>query len=587
MERRLAAILVADVAGYTRLMERDEPGTMATLADRRKTVWEPLLAKYNGRVIRTKGDSTLAEFASAVAAVRCAVDVQRAMKAANAQVSGDRAIVLRIGLNLGDVMVEDGDLFGDGVNVAARLEAMAEPGAICLSGAVHQQVERLVSFSFKDLGDQTLKHIARPVRVYCVADDQEAEGDVSHVRSPTNQTSLPSSKPSIAVLPFTNMSGDADQQYFSDGITEDIITELSRFHSLFVIARNSSFQYRDKAVDVKRIGRDLGVQYVVEGSVRKTGTQFRITAQLVDATAGSHLWASRYDRKLEDIFATQDEVTTEIASVVVGRVHAAGIDGARRKHTTSLAAYDYFLRGLEHFNRAGSDDTVPAREMFERAIALDPTFAQGHALLAMTLTEAFIADKWTMPEQEVTAALDRFLMHAQRSVDLDANDALCHCALACSHLFRKSFGLAVDHFDLALQLNPNDPDIRVYRGLLDMFMGQPQHALDVLDTALKHNPTPPNWYREIQGMIFYALRRYEEAAGAWERTTAKRPYVYRYLAACYMELGDTEKAQVLVAHALRLQPHFSLRLWAELEPYLHRHDLEHMLGGMRKAGLPE
>jgi adenylate cyclase len=317
------------------------------------------------------------------------------------------------------------------------------------------------------------------------------------------------------------------------------------------------------------------------------GAQVRITAQLVDATTGTHLWASRYDRGLEDIVATQDEVTTAITGVVVGRVHAAGIDRVRRKHTGSLAAYDCFLRGLEHFNRAGSEDTVPARQMFERAIEIDPDFAQGHALLATILTEAFLVEKWTMSQEDSMAALDHALATAQRAVYLDGNDALCHCALACAHLFRKSFDLAAHHFEIAVQLNPNDANIIAYRSLLEMFTGRPQEALHSLDVAMRLNPTPPNWYREIQGMVFYALRRYGDAARAWERATAMRPYVYRYLAACYAEIGNLGKVRALVDQSLRLQPHFSLRVWAIWEPYLYRDDLEHLLGGMRKAGLPE
>src|SRR5262250_2297353 len=294
VQRRLAAILAADVVGYSRLMEQDEAGTMAALADRRKAILEPLFAKYRGRVVRLMGDGTLAEFASAVDAVQCSVDIQKAMREANSRLPEDRAIVLRVGLNLGDVVVEDGDLYGDGVNVAARLESMADPGGICLSAAIHQQVERLLPFAFRDLGDQALKKIARPVRVYCIADDDAAKG------APSGRTFPVQSRPSVAVLPFVNMSGDPEQEYFSDGITEDIITELSRFRQLFVIARNSSFQYRDKAKDLGRIGRELGVQYVVEGSIRTSGGRVRITAGAVEVATRNQLWTEHYDRDLQD-----------------------------------------------------------------------------------------------------------------------------------------------------------------------------------------------------------------------------------------------------------------------------------------------
>src|SRR5215475_10237838 len=286
-QRHLAAILVADVVGYSRLMEQDEAGTMAALADRRRAILEPLFTKYRGRVIRLMGDGTLVEFASAVDAVQCAVDIQRAMKEANATLSEDRAIVLRVGLNLGDVVVKDGDLYGDGVNVAARLEAMADPGGICLSAAIYQQVERLLPFAFRDLGDQALKNIARPVHVYCIADNGEM-GDSRRTGTPSGRTFSSQSKLSVAVLPFVNMSGDPEQEYFSDGITEDIISGLTHFGSLLVIAHNSSFQYRERP-DLRQVGRELGVQYAVEGSVRKAGNRIRISAQLLDTTTGRHL----------------------------------------------------------------------------------------------------------------------------------------------------------------------------------------------------------------------------------------------------------------------------------------------------------
>ena len=577
--RRLAAILAADVVGYSRLMEQDEAGTLAALKERRKRILQPLVTEYSGRIVKVMGDGVLVEFASAVNSVACAVELQKHMASANVGLSDDHHIVLRIGINLGDVMVEGRDLYGEGVIVAVRLEAMAEPGGICVSGSVHEQIANKLPLAFEDLGSCAVKNIARPIHVF----------RINAAVRPTHAAidSVTSAKPAIAVLPFTNMSGDPEQQYFSDGIAEDIITELSRFHSLLVIARNSSFQYRDKAIDVKRVGRELGVQYAVEGSVRRAGAHIRITAQLVDATTGSHLWANRYDRDLEDIFAMQDEVTTAIVGIVVGQVQAAGIDRARRKRTDSFAAYDFFLRGLEHFNRAGSDDTVPAQHMFERAIEIDPNFAQGHALLALILLEVFLAEKWTSSQGNSMPALDHALQIAQRPVALDCNDAMCQFALAGAHLFRKSFDLAAHHFDLAMQLNPNDADIIAHRSLLEMFTGRPQQALQSLDLAMKLNPTPPNWYREIEGHAFYAQRRYEEAARAWGRGTARRPYVYRFLAACHAQMGCLDEAQTLVDQSLRLQPRFSLRVWATFEPFLHRGDLEHLLDGLRKAGLPE
>jgi len=395
----------------------------------------------------------------------------------------------------------------------------------------------------------------------------------------------PPSKPSIAVLPFTNMSGEADQQYFSDGVSEDIITELSRFHSLLVIARNSSFQYRGGAIDVKRVGRELGVQYIVEGSVRKAAEKIRITAQLVDATTGSHLWAHRYDRDLRDIFAIQDEVATAIVSTVAGEVQAAGIEQARRKRTDQLPAYDYLLRGLELVNRFSSEDFAPAKLMFEKAIAIDANFAQAHAWLAFVLVQLFWLEIYR-PEGQM-AELDTALAAAQKAVTLDGNDGLCHRALGFVHFGRKSFDLAEYHCDLATRLNPNDADSFAHRSLVETFTRRPDQAINSLAVAMRLNPRPPNWYWADQGLAFYGLRRYMEAANAFERATARPASIQRYLAACYAQMGRTAEARAAVAEALRLQPTFTLRVWTKFETYKFQADLDHMLEGFRKAGLPE
>ena len=367
-KRRLAVILAADVVGYSRLMEQDEAGTLATLKARRREVLEPLVARHRGRIFKIAGDSALAEFGSAVGAVQCAIDLQREMASANDALSDERSIVLRIGVNLGDVIVEGSDLYGDGVNIAARLEGMAEPGGILVSGTAYDHVRNKVSTGFDDLGVRNLKNIREPVRVFAVS-------GISHVRA----AAVTADKPSIAILPFVNMSGDPGQTYFSDGVTEDIITELSRFPSLFVVARNSSFQYRDKAVDVRRIALELGVRYLVEGSVRKAANRVRITAQLIDAANGSHLWSERYDRSIDGLFEVQDEVTRTIVATLVGRVEAAEMKGVRQRPTDNLHAYEALLRGIEHLRGQGDDDNRRARELFESAVALDPRYGLAHA----------------------------------------------------------------------------------------------------------------------------------------------------------------------------------------------------------------
>ncbi len=575
-QRRLAAILAADVVGYSRLMGVDEEGTLAALKSRRKEVLEPLVASHRGRVFKVAGDGVLVEFASAVHAVQCAIDLQQGMAVANGDLPADRRIILRIGVNLGDVMVEGSDLYGDGVNIAARLEGIAEPGSILVSGSAYDQVKNKIDTVFEDLGSRSLKNIAETVKIYQPCPDRETT-EIPHA-------SARPCKPSIAVLPFTNMSGDPEQKYFSDGITEDIITELSRFHSLAVIARNSSFQYRDKAIDVRRAARELGVDYVIEGSVRRAAEHIRITAQLLDATTGGHVWAQRYDRNLADVFAIQDELTTAIAATVAGHVEGAGIDRARRMRTDNMTAYDLFLRGLEHTNRAGGEDTIPARELFQRAIEIDPDFAQAHALLAGCLVETYWAEHF---RDKKTVTLADALRIAQRAVTLDGNDAQCHALLAYVHIARKSFDLATHHLERATQLNPNDADGIALRAALEMFTERPEQALITLQAAIRLNPALPNWYREVECIALYQLRRYTEAARALERATALRPYATRYLAACYAQMDRMAEARALAADALRLDPGFTLRAWAEVEPYQSSTNLEHMIEGMRKAGLPD
>jgi len=580
LQRRLAAILAADVVGYSRLMEQDEAGTLATLVERRKAILEPLLARYHGRVVRLMGDGTLVEFSSAVDAVQCAVDIQKAMKEANAMLPSDRAIVLRVGMNLGDVVVEDGDLYGDGVNIAARLEAMADPGGIYLSAAMHQQVERLLPFAFRDLGDQALKNIARPVRVYCIADGQ-GEGRVRTDPMPAGRIfSLPS-KPSVAILPFANLSGDPEQQYFSDGITEDITTELSRFRQLFVIARHSSFQYRDAALDVKRVGRELGVAYVVEGSVRKIGERVRITTQLVDALTGNHVWAERYDRDLKDIFSVQDEVVRSIVAILADRIEEAGSQSARRKRPENLAAYDYFLRGTEYHLMFDSAHNAAAREMFEKAIALDADLGPAYAWLATQQMR-----DW-MLSQSAEAREQAFKL-AEKAVALDPNDSVCHMMLGYVCFCKRQFEDAEFHLDRAVNLNPNDPNNAVTMGWLCACLGRPSEGLNWLDKAYRLNPYPPPWYHSTRGVVLYAARRYAEAIAALKRVSADlEPWDATYLAASYGQLGAVAEVQPMVAKMRSLYPEFSIFRYAASEPYRNADDVAHLLEGLRKAGLQD
>lgn len=569
--RRLAAILAADVVGYSRLMEADETGTLAVLKARRRDVLEPLVAQHEGRIFKVTGDGVLIEFGSAVNAVQCAVDLQRAM----ANQPDDCHIILRIGINLGDVVVEGSDLYGDSVNIAARLEAIAEPGGICVSEDAHRQVRNKLRVTFDDLGAQTLKNITEPVRAYRVA-------EVPAVAiTPTEATT---DKPSVAVLPFTNMSGDPEQEYFSDGITEDIITELSRFRSLFVIARNSSFAYKGKPVKVQEIARALNVAYVVEGSVRKMAPRIRITAQLIDATSGNHLWAERYDQDMQDIFAIQDDVVAKIVARVAGQVAAAGTEKVRRKRTASLAAYEYLLRGLEYYS--SSDDLLDlAHDMFRKAIAADPNFAWAHALLAVVDLHIYWRDFYQA--EPTQGGLDRALEAATKAVSLDGNDSECHRILAHILLYRRSFELAKRHLDMAETLNPNNVGIATTRAWFEIYTGRPQTALEILNQAERLDPQFPNWYWEARGQALYELRRYDEAAAAFERMTAPPLYVYQCRASCYAQAGRTEDARAMTTEVLNREPRFTLRRYAMTEPFQSQASLDHLIDGLRKAGLPD
>ena len=389
VERRLAAILAADVVGYSRLMEVDEEGTLARLKTVRLEVIDPAIAKCKGRIIKTTGDGMLVEFQSVTEALRCAVDFQERMARRNRDMPASRSLLYRIGINLGDVIVEDGDIFGDGVNVAARLESMAEPGGICISGAVRDQVGERLDVEFADLGEQQVKNINRPIRAYTVLRRRQSADKGEAGTTGAAPLHAIAKRPSIAVLPFANMSGDPEQEFFADGLTEDIITELSRFRQLLVISRNAVFVHKGKAIKAQQIAREFGVDYIVEGSVRKAGDRVRVTVQLIDGGTETHLWAERYDRKLEDIFAIQDEVTSSVAATLFGRVEAARQDHVQRKHTENMAAYEHVLTGKVLHHRSNRDDNAEALRHLDRAIELDPNYAHAHAWKACVMGQAY------------------------------------------------------------------------------------------------------------------------------------------------------------------------------------------------------
>jgi adenylate cyclase len=590
VQRRLAAILAADVVGYSRLMEQDEAGTLAVLKGRRKEVLKPLVARHQGRIFKFTGDGVLVEFGSAVNAVQCAIDLQNGMAAANAALPEDRRIVLRIGINLGDVMIEGSDLYGDGINIAARLEAVAEPGGILISGTVYDYIRNKVNAGFEDLGPQSLKNISEPIRAYRVT-------GIPAVAVP--KTKSAAAKPAIAVLPFANLSGDRDQEYFSDGITEDIITELSRFRELLVMARNSTFVYKGRAIDVREIGRELAVQYVVEGSVRRSVSRVRVTAQLVEAITGNHLWADRYDRDLSDIFSVQDEVVRTIVGTIVGRLETAGVERAQRKPTNNLAAYDCVLRARAEV-QAAYDPTIYAesgmtrvRSLIQQAIALDPQYARAYAVLAFA---SFV--DWFYLGNE--ADIEQAYANAEKSVALDPDDGRSRSILGRACMFSKRHSRALIHFERALEINPNDPEAINAMGVYLDLSGRHDEAIEIFRKVLKLNPVQRDLYMEDLGFANYAAGHYQEAADAFSEIVNRPHWTHAHLAASYAKLGQLDEARAEVKQlepwpapwdkpGAATDPEFPRvpkALIAYIKCYKDEEVFRNWIDGFRKAGLP-
>jgi adenylate cyclase len=581
VQRRLAAILAADVVGYSRLMAQDEVGTLLALRARRKAVLEPLVSEHQGRIFKVTGDGVLVEFASAVNAVQCAVDLQHAMAAANGDGTSDHHILLRIGVNLGDVMVEGSDLYGDGVNIAARLEAIADPGGIIVSRTAFDHINNKVKVGFDDLGAQTLKNIAQPVRVYRVTGMPVVA--VATTRSVSD-------KPSIAVLPFANLSGDPEQQYFSDGITEDIITELSRFQSLFVIARHSSFQFRNIAADLKRVGQELGVRYVLEGSIRKGGNRIRITGQLIDAETGNHLWAERYDRNLEQVFALQDEVAQMIASAMAVRLEDEDLARAKRKAPESMRAYDYWLRGKKCLDLWTSEGNHEARGLFEKAVVDDPAYARGYAGLAFTYEWGAFYTAW---DPDTAASHNRASELAQRALSLDDSDHLPHVVLGWVHHERREFKQARQQFERAMAINPNDADTLMNAAMVRAFEGEPEQAIDLAQFAMRLNPRPPDWYLCYLAGCYARAGKYSEATALFERVPDAIPEVRGYLAALHVLQGHpVEARRHMDVFLQRYSQHWAGTPSAQAVEHVYSvlcgaEDPQHFMDALREAGLPE
>ncbi|HMD64174.1 MAG TPA: adenylate/guanylate cyclase domain-containing protein [Stellaceae bacterium] len=543
--RRLAAILAADVAGYSRLMGVDEEGTLERLKALRRELVDAKIAEHHGRIVKTTGDGLLVEFASVVDAVRCAVEVQQAMPQFNTGVAADNRIEFRMGINLGDVIVEGDDLYGDGVNIAARVEALADAGGVFVSNTVHDHVRDRLPFAFEDLGEQQVKNIARPVRVYRVRD--------TAAKSPAAPALPLPDKPSIAVLPFANMSGDPEQEYFADGMVEEIITALSRIRWLFVIARNSSFTYKGQAIDVKQLGRELGVRYILEGSVRKAGQRVRITAQLIDALTGTHLWADRFDGSLEDVFDLQERVATSVAGVIEPALHAAETARSAARPTNDLTAYDLYLRGYAVYLSSRKQQPEALR-LLEQAIERDPHYGPALALSALCLAQRCV-DGWSDdPEAESRKGTD----FARRALQVARDDPniLAYAAMALAY-FGEDIGAMMALVDRALKLNPSFALGWFTAGALSVWAGQPDRAIEHAEAALRLNPRGIVRSSNVIGAAHLVSRRFEEAVPklllAIEEDPT-HPTPYRNLAACYAHMGRLVEAREIIARLRGITP---------------------------------
>ena len=577
MERRLAAIFAADVVGYSRLVGADEEGTLARLQAHWRELIEPKIAEHQGRIVKTTGDGVLAEFASPVKAVRCAIDVQHGMSDRNASVPHGQRIEFRIGINLGDVIVEEGDIFGDGVNVAARLESIAEPGAVYISRTVRDFVGSTPEIVLEDLGERELKNIAKPVQVFRIAAPAQVAG-----AAPASPA-VPH-KPSIAVLPFMNMSGDAEQEYFSDGITEDLITDLSKISALFVIARNSSFAYKGRSVKVQEIGRDLGVRFVLEGSIRKAGNRVRITAQLIDADSGGHVWAERFDRDLTDIFATQDEVVENIVGALAVKLTQNEAQRLRRHATANVEAYETWLRARELLGGSTRDSVLQAKAMHRRAIEIDPNFAAPHAGVALAALAEYVSGWAADPAQ----ALDETERWARRAVELNDQEPVSHMALGSALLWRRDHAGALAEFRRMIALDPNFAQGHSATGLALMYAGRAAEALEAFALAMRLDPHYSGIVLHFLAQAHFSLGHYEPAAQRLRERIARTPGTdssRMLLASCYGHLGRMEEARRAWAEMLKINPDFSLEQRARVLPYKDPGDFQRIVDGLTKAGL--
>ena len=583
VERRLAAILAADVVGYSRLMGADEAGTLAALKRHRETIFDPAVAAHNGRIVKLMGDGAIVEFGSVVDAVNCALSVQRSGALIPDEKAFQPTIVLRIGINLGDVIIENDDIYGDGVNIAARLEPLAEPGGICVSSIVNESVGNRIDVRFTDGGDISIKNIDRPIRIWTWHPDKiVAAAKRSAAANPEPRVEMPS----IAVLPFTNMSGDADQEYFSDGISEDIITDLSKVSGLMVISRNSTFTYKGRAIDAKQVGRDLGVRYVLEGSVRKAGSRVRITGQLIDAVTGGHLWAERYDRDLTDIFEIQDDVTRRIVDAL--KVTLSPAENARLagSGTHNIDAYDYFLHGREFLlgenrNREKFEQSL---KFFTRALELDPNYSQAYAGLSWAYNFDY-SNRWSdNPDNSLQVAKH----NAEQAVQKDPNEPLARFVASLAAMFGKDLDKAKSEADIALSLNPNFALAYATLGTICAYSGQPLAAIAAIERAMRLDPAWSQQYLHFLGTAYLLAGKYETAAALLRQRVLLVPgtdFTRAMLASALGHLGEIDEARRIWRELKEINPKYSFSEHFARQPFKREEDVRRIAEGLAKAGL--
>jgi adenylate cyclase len=587
VQRRLAAVLAADVAGYSRLMGRDEERTLAELKTLRKTFVDPTIAAYHGRIVKTTGDGMLVEFASAVDAARCAVDIQKAMAEHNSDVPRDLRIEFRIGIHLGDIIVDDNDIFGDGVNIAARLEGIAEPCGICISDDAHRQIRGKVELTFADMGEQALKNIAEPMRAWRARITNEAcPVIVSSPVQPPQALVLPD-KPSIVVLPFDNMSSEAGQEYLADGIVEAITAALSCIRSFFVIARSSAFTYKGRATDAREIGKDLGVAYLLEGSVQKAGSRLRIIVQLIETEAGAHVWSSRFDGAMDDFFDLQDRITEQVAGALQPSIRIAEIERSRRKRPQDLGSYDYTMRAMPHVWALEKDESARALELLKQALQIDPEYPLALALAGWCHAQRSVYN-WTDDIAESQATAQSF---AERAAHLSGDDPLILTVLGAVHTFVRNQGTARVLLERALAIDPNSAWTWSRLGWIDNYSGRPKDAIEKFERALRLSPIDPMNFNNFAGIAaaLETLEDYDKAAAFFRRALEERPnarWIYRSLAATLSGAGRMDEARQAFAEMLLSYPDITASKFRQAMVF-SKPVLDRMVENLRKLGLPD